>query len=142
MGGRVLVAIRISGDNPPRPVANRSVRITPRVLTDIQRWLANSPVPPPFRVLDRFAFNKPALQPFHLPMIKETARRMVLELSNDFNIDVGHVMFSRVGMDLFGICKPAPSEDFFELMLERWMQNDYSVWSPVDGGPQTHSRPT
>jgi V8-like Glu-specific endopeptidase len=94
MGGRVLVAIHVSGDNPPRPVANRSVRITPRVLADIQRWLANSPVPPPFRVLDRFAFDKPVLQPFHLPMIQETARRVASLLATPQRIRtvflVGH----------------------------------------------------
>jgi V8-like Glu-specific endopeptidase len=93
-GGRVLVAIHISGDNPPLPVANRSVRITPRVLTDIQRWLADAPVPPPFRILDRFVFDKSTLQPFHLPLIQETARRIAARLATPRRIRtvflVGH----------------------------------------------------
>lgn len=93
-GGRVLVAIHISGDNPPRPVANRSVRITPRVLTDIQRWLADALVPPPFRILDRFAFDKSTLQLFHLPLIQETARRIAARLATPRRIRtvflVGH----------------------------------------------------
>jgi outer membrane protein OmpA-like peptidoglycan-associated protein len=80
LGGRVMVAIHISGDHPPRPVANRSVRITQPVLNDILRWLADAPVPPPFRVLDRFNFDKADLLPAHRPLIEEIARRVIARL--------------------------------------------------------------
>jgi V8-like Glu-specific endopeptidase/outer membrane protein OmpA-like peptidoglycan-associated protein len=94
LGGRVLVAIHVSGDRPPLPVANGSVRITPRVFNDIQRWLATAPVPPPFRVLDRFGFDKAALQAFHLPLIEQTARRIASRLASPLRIRtvflVGH----------------------------------------------------
>lgn len=76
-GGRVLVAIHVSGDQPPKPVANRGVRITAPILSNIKRWLANAPVPPPFRILDRFAYDKPNLAPYHLPLISEIARAVV-----------------------------------------------------------------
>lgn len=47
LGGRTLIGIHVSGDNPATPtVANRAVRITPAVLTQIQRWLAAAPVSP------------------------------------------------------------------------------------------------
>ena len=72
-----MVAIHISGDQPPKPVANRSVRITPGVLGNIRRWLAAAPVPPPFRVLDRFGFDKADLLPSHLPEIAAAARHVV-----------------------------------------------------------------
>ena len=77
LGGRVLIGVHISGDKPPAPVANRAVRITRPVLTNIVKWLANAPVPPPFRILDRFQFNKADLEPFHLPVIQEIAQRIV-----------------------------------------------------------------
>ncbi len=93
-GGRVLVAIHISGDAPPSPVANRSVRITTRVMTDILRWLANSPVPPPFRILDRFVFDKSDIQPFHLPLIQQTASRIAARVTTPARVRtvflVGH----------------------------------------------------
>ena len=94
LGGRVLVAIHVSGDRPPRPVANGGVRITSRVHSDIQRWLASAPVPPPFRVLDRFAFDKSDLQPFHLPLIQQTAQRIASRLRSPLRVRtvflVGH----------------------------------------------------
>ncbi len=73
-GGRVMVAIHISGDQPPKPVANRGVRITRPVLSNILRWLANAPVPPPSRVLDRFLYDNPAPVPAHAPIIADLAR--------------------------------------------------------------------
>ncbi len=93
LGGRVMIGIHVSGDQPPAPVANRAVRITPTVLANIQRWLASAPVPPPHAgplvlppavitvrpvaVLHRFEFDKSTVQPFHLPLIEGLARRLV-----------------------------------------------------------------
>ena len=81
LGGRVLIGIHVSGDQPPRPVANRGVRITQPILKNIQIWLANAPVPPPFRILDRFQFNKADLQPSHLTVIQAIAQRIVARAS-------------------------------------------------------------
>ena len=93
-GGRVLVAIHVTGDAPPLPVANRGVRITPRILNDIRRWLAASPVPPPFRILSNFAFDKAIVQPFHLPLLDQVARRIATRLATPFRVRtvflVGH----------------------------------------------------
>lgn len=80
-GGRVLVAIHVSGDQPPKPVANRGVRITRPVLNNILRWLANAPVPPPFRTLDHFIYDSPALVPAHASPMAELARATVARAS-------------------------------------------------------------
>lgn len=87
LGGRVMVAIHVGGDNPSiRGKANQGVRITPAILDDIRRMLRQAPPvtrPPvplptgPFRTLDRFAFEKPGLMPHHGPLVEEIARRVV-----------------------------------------------------------------
>ena len=47
MGGRVLIAVHVGGDDPSvSGLANRAVRITPTVMTNIQRWLASAPIQP------------------------------------------------------------------------------------------------
>jgi V8-like Glu-specific endopeptidase len=79
-GGRVMIAIHVSGDQPPAPVANRGVRITRPILNNILRWLAEAPVPPPFRILDRFDFDKSDLAASHKPVIEEIARRIMARL--------------------------------------------------------------
>jgi V8-like Glu-specific endopeptidase len=81
LGGRVMIGIHISGDAPPKPVANRAVRITQPVLTNILRWLASAPVPPPFRILERFRFGKADLEAFHVPVIQQIAQRIVTRMS-------------------------------------------------------------
>ena len=81
-GGRVLIAIHVSGDQPPKPVANRGVHITRPVLANIVRWLANAPVPPPYRILERFLYDKPGLVPAHAPLIADIARATVARLSS------------------------------------------------------------
>jgi V8-like Glu-specific endopeptidase len=85
-GGRVMVAIHLGGDDNIGVVANRAVRITPGILAQIRRWLAAAPpVRPtprpgparPFRILDRFQFDRPGVQPHHRPIIQEIARTIV-----------------------------------------------------------------
>ena len=86
-GGRVIVGIHVGGDDPTIPgIANQAVRITPQILANIRRWLAaappvprRSPPPPsrPFRILDRFQFDRPGVQPHHHPIIQATARTIV-----------------------------------------------------------------
>ncbi len=49
MGGRVLIAIHVAGDDPKiRGKANRAVRLTPAILANIRRWLllASGPTVP------------------------------------------------------------------------------------------------
>jgi glutamyl endopeptidase len=86
LGGRVMVAIHISGDDKATPVvANRGVRITPLVLANIRRMLASAPPAPPpplppgplVRVLDQFGFDQAALRPFHHALIDRLAREVV-----------------------------------------------------------------
>jgi V8-like Glu-specific endopeptidase len=91
LGGRVMVGIHVGADDRGRPgatpvIANRGVRITPAILADIRRLLRQAPpvarVPPPFptgpfRVLDSFQYDRPGVQPHHLPVIDEVARRVV-----------------------------------------------------------------
>ena len=84
-GGRVMVAIHLGGDDNIGVVANRAVRITPHILAQIRRWLAAAPPvrprPPvplrPPRILDRFQFDRPGVQPHHRPIIQEIARTIV-----------------------------------------------------------------
>lgn len=88
LGGRVMVAIHISGDDASiKGKANRGVRITPAILSNIRGWLRAAPRPHvrrpptlptrPFRVLDNFAYDRPNVQPHHQPIIEEIARRVV-----------------------------------------------------------------
>lgn len=85
-GGRVMVAIHSGGDDNIGVVANRAVRITPQIVAQIRRWLAAAPpVRPrprpgpvrPYRILDRFQFERPGVQPHHRPIIQEIARTIV-----------------------------------------------------------------
>lgn len=92
-GGRVMVGIHVGGDDPNiRGRANRGVRITPAILNVIRSWLRAAPPvrpvrppvrPPrtwptgPFRILDRFVLNSPAVQPHHRPLLAEVARAIV-----------------------------------------------------------------
>lgn len=91
LGGRVMVGIHVGRDDRGEPgatpvVANRGVRITPAVLADIRRLLRQAPPVPrpprpgpvrPFRILDRFQFDRPGVQPHHRPIIEEIARIIV-----------------------------------------------------------------
>lgn len=87
LGGRVMVAIHVAGDDPSiKGKANQGVRITPAILNDIRRMLRQAPPvtrPPdplpagPFRVLDGFAYDRPGLMPHHGPFVEEVARRVV-----------------------------------------------------------------
>lgn len=80
-----MVAIHLGGDDNIGVVANRAVRITPGILAQIRRWLAAAPpvrprptvpVRPP-RILDRFQFDRPGIQPHHRPIIQDIARTIV-----------------------------------------------------------------
>ena len=85
-GGRVMVAIHSGGDDGRGVVANQAVRITPQIVAQIRRWLAAAPpVRPrprpgpvgPVRILDRFQFESPGVQPHHRPVIQLIARTIV-----------------------------------------------------------------
>jgi V8-like Glu-specific endopeptidase len=91
LGGRVMVGIHVARDDRGEPgatpvIANRGIRITPAILNDIRRMLRQAPPvvrPPrplptgPFRVLDRFTYDRPGLMPHHGPLVEEIARRVV-----------------------------------------------------------------
>ena len=84
-GGRVMVAMHLGGDDNIGVVANQAVRITPGIIAQLRRWLAAAPPvrprPPvplrPPRILDRFQFDRPGVQPHHRPIIQEIARTVV-----------------------------------------------------------------
>jgi V8-like Glu-specific endopeptidase len=89
-GGRTLIGVHVAGDDRATPgIANRGVPITPQVMANIQRWLRTAPVPPPirmpptritvrpFRVLDRFQFNRATLSAHHPAIIEQIARAVV-----------------------------------------------------------------
>ena len=90
LGGRVMIGIHVGRDDRGQPgatpvVANRGIRITPAILADIRRFLRQAPpvqrppvTPPPRpRILDRFQFDRPGVQPHHQPIIQELARTIV-----------------------------------------------------------------
>lgn len=85
-GGRVMVGIHISGDQPPKPRANRGVRITRGVLSNILKWLANAPVPPPIRTLDRFLYDNPSLVAAHAPIVADLARMVAARASTPHRV--------------------------------------------------------
>jgi V8-like Glu-specific endopeptidase len=119
LGGRVMVGIHVAGDDRGTPgatpvIANRGVRITPAILADIRRMLREAPpvpAPPrpptvgPFRVLDRFQFDRPGVQPYHLPIIQAIARAIVANASGPRAIHtvrlVGHADSS--GSDAYNL---------------------------------------
>lgn len=92
LGGRVMVGVHVAGDDLGVPggtpfAANRGVRFTPAIIDDIRRLLRGAPpvrppvrppvTPPRPRVLDRFLFDRPNVQPHHQPIIQEIARTVV-----------------------------------------------------------------
>jgi V8-like Glu-specific endopeptidase len=95
VGGRVMVGLHVAGDDLGRRggtpfAANRGIRFTPAIVNDIRRLIRLAPAVPrppvtparPFRILDRFVFESPAVQPHHQPMIDEIARTVTASLGS------------------------------------------------------------
>jgi outer membrane protein OmpA-like peptidoglycan-associated protein len=91
LGGHVMVGVHTGGDDrgrrdatTPRLIANRGLKFTPEILNDIRQKIRQAPpvprppVRPParpiVRILDRFQFDRPGVQPHHRPVIDEMAR--------------------------------------------------------------------
>lgn len=100
LGGHVMIGLHLARDDrrepratPPRAVvtptliANRGLKFTPAIIDDIRRLIREAPpvprppVRPParpiVRILDRFQFDRPGVQPQHRPIIDEMARIVV-----------------------------------------------------------------
>jgi outer membrane protein OmpA-like peptidoglycan-associated protein len=94
LGGHVMVGVHTGGDDrgrrdatTPRLIANRGLKFTPEILNDIRQKIRQAPpvprppVRPParpiVRILDRFQFDRPGVQPHHRPIIDEMARAVV-----------------------------------------------------------------
>ena len=93
LGGHVMIGVHLGGDDrgqpdatTPRLRANRGLKFTPPILNDIRQKIRQAPpvprprppVRPParpiVRILDRFQFDRPGVQPHHRPIIDEMAR--------------------------------------------------------------------
>ena len=91
LGGRVMIGLHLDRDDlgtaqPTTPLlaANRGLKFTQAIIDDIRRLINGAPPvqpvqPPPVRtrILDRFQFDRPGVQPQHRPIIEEIARAVV-----------------------------------------------------------------
>ena len=98
LGGRVMVGLHVGRDDRGQPdattptlIANRGIKFTREIIDDIRRLIRQAPpvpsVRPPIRprpparpivrILDRFQFDRPGVQPHHRPVIEELARIVV-----------------------------------------------------------------
>lgn len=98
LGGHVMIGLHVGRDDrgqpdatTPRLIANRGIKFTPQILNDIRQLIRRAPpvpgVRPPIRprpparpivrILDRFQFDRPGVQPHHRPIIEEMARIVV-----------------------------------------------------------------
>ena len=102
LGGHVMIGVHVGRDDRidpistnPRPtvtptlIANRGIKFTPAIIDDIRRLIRQAPpvrrppitprppARPIVRLLDRFQFDRPGVQPHHRPTIEEMARIVV-----------------------------------------------------------------
>ena len=91
LGGRVMIGLHVGGDDlgqstatTPLLAANRGIKFTQAIVDDIRRLIRQAPpvqpppvLPPVRRILDRFQFDRPGVQPHHRPIIEEIARAVV-----------------------------------------------------------------
>ena len=46
-------------------------------------------------------------------------------------LEVGKVLFTNVGKELAPICGSTPSNEFFDYVVEKWVREDLSPYSPL-----------
>lgn len=100
LGGHTMIGVHVGRDDRddprtsnPRPtvtptlIANRGIKFTQAIIDDIRRLIRQAPPVRPItprpparpivRLLDRFQFDRPGVQPHHRPIIEEMARIVV-----------------------------------------------------------------
>ena len=57
---------------------------------------------------------------------------VIIEFPQDANeFQLGKVLFTRAGQELATVCGSRPFNDYFEFVLEKWMNSGYLLSSPV-----------
>lgn len=60
-------------------------------------------------------------------------KRTIMLSSNDDKISMGHVKFTRVGLELYRICEVEPVDGFFEYVCDVWTRQKGLTVTPVAG---------